>query len=91
MFCPYCKIADPTATVSLLQKVKLHILDLSRPRKVVEFANSFVESDQPLDVLVNNAGVMVNQRELTEEGLEKNFCTNTLGQHFCMELNGCSS
>ena len=63
-----------------LQKVQLHILDLSQPRKVVEFANSFVASEQGVDVLVNNAGVMVNQRELTEEGLEKNFCTNTLGK-----------
>ena len=51
----------------------------------MEFANSFVESDRALDVLVNNAGVMVNQRELTEEGLEKNFCTNTLGMQL---LNG---
>ena len=25
---------------------------------------------------------MVNQRELTEEGLEKNFATNTLGKYF---------
>lgn len=29
---------------------------------------------------INNAGCMVNQRELTEEGLEKNFATNTLGK-----------
>lgn len=33
---------------------------------------------------VNNAGCMVNQRDLTEEGLEKNFATNTLGK---MNLN----
>lgn len=62
-------------------KIQLHILDLSQPRKVIEFANSFVESEQGVDVLVNNAGVMVNQRELTEEGLEKNFSTNTLGTY----------
>ncbi|XP_059936067.1 dehydrogenase/reductase SDR family member 12 isoform X3 [Mesoplodon densirostris] len=28
---------------------------------------------------INNAGCMVNERELTEDGLEKNFATNTLG------------
>ena len=67
--------------LSSFQKVQLHILDLSQPRKVIEFANSFVESDRSLDVLVNNAGVMVNTRELTEEGLEKNFSTNTLGTY----------
>uniref|UniRef100_A0A672RD72 Dehydrogenase/reductase SDR family member 12-like n=1 Tax=Sinocyclocheilus grahami TaxID=75366 RepID=A0A672RD72_SINGR len=30
---------------------------------------------------INNAGCMVNQRELTEDGLEKNFATNTLGTY----------
>lgn len=33
-----------------------------------------------LSYQVNNAGCMVNQREVTEEGLEKNFATNTLGR-----------
>ncbi|XP_067419171.1 dehydrogenase/reductase SDR family member 12 isoform X2 [Emydura macquarii macquarii] len=30
---------------------------------------------------INNAGCMVNKRELTEDGLEKNFATNTLGTY----------
>uniref|UniRef100_A0A9J8ATI6 Dehydrogenase/reductase (SDR family) member 12 n=1 Tax=Cyprinus carpio carpio TaxID=630221 RepID=A0A9J8ATI6_CYPCA len=30
---------------------------------------------------INNAGCMVNQRELTEDDLEKNFATNTLGTY----------
>lgn len=30
---------------------------------------------------VNNAGTMVNQRETTEDNLEKNFATNTLGKY----------
>ena len=29
---------------------------------------------------MNNAGCMVSEREMTEDGLEKNFATNTLGQ-----------
>ena len=66
----------------------MHILDLSQPRKVIEFAKSFVESDRSLDVLVNNAGVMVNQRELTDEGLEKNFSTNTLGEEMKLFYTG---
>ena len=32
-----------------------------------------------MSVQINNAGCMVNQRELTDDGLEKNFATNTLG------------
>ena len=30
---------------------------------------------------INNAGCMVNKRELTEDGIERNFATNTLGTH----------
>lgn len=63
------------------ENVRLHLLDLSSPRDVAKFADQFVQSDQPLDVLVNNAGCMVLERELTEDGLETNFATNTLGTY----------
>ena len=38
---------------------------------------------------INNAGCMVNQRELTEEGLEKNFATNALGKEKTCSWRGC--
>ncbi|XP_028291121.1 dehydrogenase/reductase SDR family member 12 [Gouania willdenowi] len=60
------------------QNVHVHIVDMSSARQVWEFALSFTQNND-LNVLINNAGCMVNQRELTEEGLEKNFATNTLG------------
>uniref|UniRef100_A0A8D2ZX73 Dehydrogenase/reductase (SDR family) member 12 n=1 Tax=Scophthalmus maximus TaxID=52904 RepID=A0A8D2ZX73_SCOMX len=59
------------------QNVHVHIVDMSSARQVWEFAQSFSQNDT-VHVLINNAGCMVNQRELTEEGLEKNFATNTL-------------
>ena len=62
-------------------KVKLHILDMSQPRKVWEFVETFTSSSEPLHVLINNAGCMVNTREVDEDGLEKNFATNTLGTY----------
>ena len=62
-------------------KVRLHLLDMSEPRKVFEFAQTFAASGSPLHVLVNNAGCMVNSREVSEDGLEKNFATNTLGAY----------
>ncbi|KAM9710038.1 dehydrogenase/reductase SDR family member 12 [Menidia menidia] len=62
------------------QNVHVHIVDMSSARQVWDFAQSFSQNN-PLHVLVNNAGCMVNQRELTEEGLEKNFATNTLGTY----------
>ncbi|XP_060944209.1 dehydrogenase/reductase SDR family member 12 [Limanda limanda] len=62
------------------QNVHVHVVDMSIARQVWEFAQSFSQTDA-VHVLINNAGCMVNQRELTEEGLEKNFATNTLGTY----------
>ncbi|XP_051937529.1 dehydrogenase/reductase SDR family member 12 isoform X2 [Hippocampus zosterae] len=62
------------------QNVHIHIVDMSSARQVWEFAQSFSQRND-LHVLINNAGCMVNQRELTEEGVEKNFATNTLGTY----------
>lgn len=53
---------------------------MSQPRQVYKFAKEFAESQKPLNVLVNNAGCMINERQ-TVEGLEANFSTNTLGTH----------
>ncbi|XP_075775211.1 dehydrogenase/reductase SDR family member 12 isoform X2 [Pelodiscus sinensis] len=62
------------------QNVFLHILDMSNPKGIWEFAEKF-KTEHKLNVLINNAGCMVNERELTEDGLEKNFATNTLGTY----------
>ncbi|XP_076837572.1 dehydrogenase/reductase SDR family member 12 [Brachyhypopomus gauderio] len=60
-------------------EIYVHLLDLSETRKVWEFAEAFKKEFSSLNVLINNAGCMVNQRELNTDGLEKNFATNTLG------------
>jgi len=60
-------------------EIHLHILDMSKPRDVTKFVKKFKDENKKLDVLINNAGCMVNKRELTEDQLEKNFATNTLG------------
>ncbi|XP_064360954.1 dehydrogenase/reductase SDR family member 12 isoform X5 [Dromaius novaehollandiae] len=62
------------------QSIFLHILDISNPKEIWKFAEKF-KNEHKLNVLINNAGCMVNQRELTEDGLEKNFATNTLGTY----------
>lgn len=59
--------------------INLHILDMSKPQNIVKFVKEFEQKNQKLDVLINNAGCMVNKRELTEDQIEKNFATNTLG------------
>ena len=54
---------------------------MSQPRQVYTFAKGFLDSNTPLSILVNNAGCMVNEREVVEGNIEVNFSTNTLGTH----------
>ncbi|KAE8627189.1 hypothetical protein XENTR_v10006900 [Xenopus tropicalis] len=62
------------------EDISVHLLDMSDPKQIWEFAEKF-KTEHKLNVLINNAGCMVNKRELTEDGLEKNFATNTLGTY----------
>jgi NAD(P)-dependent dehydrogenase (short-subunit alcohol dehydrogenase family) len=59
-------------------KIQSSILDLASLQSVREFAAR--EGDQPLDLLINNAGTGgAPQRELTIDGFELQFGTNYLG------------
>jgi len=68
-------------TESNNQNVHLHLLDMSKSQEVNNFTKEFVENNKELHVLINNAGCMINARETTEDGLEKNFATNTLATY----------
>ncbi|XP_049802108.1 dehydrogenase/reductase SDR family member 12-like isoform X2 [Schistocerca nitens] len=74
-------VKDEIVKTTQNENIHTHILDLSQPRSVYKFATNFKETQERLDVLINNAGCMVNKRETDEDGLEKNFATNTLGTH----------
>lgn len=64
--------------------VELAILDLASLDSVRTFAESELRRHRPLDVLINNAGVMAPPRRLqTAEGFELQFGTNVLG-HFAL-------
>jgi NAD(P)-dependent dehydrogenase (short-subunit alcohol dehydrogenase family) len=69
--------AVPDATVEVAQ------LDLADLGSVERFAEGFAASDRPLDLLINNAGIMAAPRRLTKDGFESHFGTNHLG-HFAL-------
>lgn len=68
------------------REAELHLCDLSSVAAIREFAAGFVASGQPLDVLINNAGVMPPERRHTEEGFELTFATNLVGPYLLTEL-----
>jgi NAD(P)-dependent dehydrogenase (short-subunit alcohol dehydrogenase family) len=72
--------ADITATTG--NPVHVGLLDLAEQRSVATF---LAEWSGPLDLLINNAGVMLPDLRRTPEGWEMTFATNHLG-HFALAL-----
>lgn len=58
-------------------------LDLSSLRGVNEFADQFQRQFDKLDLLINNAGIMMSPYKVTEDGFENQLATNYLG-HFSL-------
>jgi len=63
--------------------LELRHLDLSDMDSVKTFAQGILADRVPVDVLINNAGVMMPPRSLTKQGFELQFGTNHLG-HFAL-------
>jgi NAD(P)-dependent dehydrogenase (short-subunit alcohol dehydrogenase family) len=60
-------------------RIHLHVVDVSDLRQIRDFAIRFAQDRDRLDVLVNNAGVLLQQRQLSADGIELTFATNVLG------------
>lgn len=69
--------SNPKARVDVLK------LDLSSLKSVRACADDFLAMNLPLNVLINNAGVMFCPYQLSEDGIEMQFATNYLG-HFLL-------
>ncbi len=67
-------------------QVDLMIVDLSSQKAIREFAVMFQARHPALHVLVNNAGVWLHQRFVTEEGIETTWATNQLGYFLLTQL-----
>jgi len=70
--------AIPTANA------RFEALDLANLASIHAFAEKMLDRAQPIDILINNAGVMAPPtRRLTSDGFELQFGTNHLG-HFAL-------
>lgn len=67
----------PTAKIDVME------LDLSSMASVRKFASDYNSSDLPLNLLINNAGVMATPFMLSKDNIELQFATNHLG-HFLL-------
>jgi len=67
----------PTATISCMQ------LDLTSLASVKQFVEAYTSTYERLDLLINNAGIMMPPYSLTEDGFESQLGANYLG-HFAL-------
>ena len=65
--------------------VFLEKLDLASLDSVRKFADSILKSEPRLDILINNAGIMMCPYQKTKDGFEMQFGTNHLG-HFLLTM-----
>jgi NAD(P)-dependent dehydrogenase (short-subunit alcohol dehydrogenase family) len=66
--------------------VELVICDLASQRQVRELASTVLDRCDRLDVLVNNAGLVLGKRMLTEDGFETTFAVNHLAPFLLTNL-----
>ena len=63
-------------------KLRLERIDLASLDSVAEFAAARLTEGRPVDILLNNAGIMMPpQRETTDDGFELQFESNYLGHY----------
>lgn len=60
-------------------KVKLMLCDFSSQKSIRAFAEEFKSKYDKLHILVNNAGLILSERSMTEDNIESTFAINHLG------------
>lgn len=74
-------VARDIATSTSRPAPDVLVVDTSHPRSIRSFADRYAERHEGLDVLVNNAGVLLPERAVNATGIELTFATNVLGYH----------
>lgn len=70
----------PTAKIDVMQ------LDLSSMASVRKFASDYISLGLPLNLLINNAGIMATPYTLSLDGIEIQFATNHVGHFLLTDL-----
>lgn len=77
-------IVSPCETIAAMvsigpKRFETHLADLSSQRDVLRVATTLCQAHPVIDVLVNNAGRHIVERETSVDGYEMNFALNSLG------------
>lgn len=61
-------------------------LDLSSPESIRKFVDYFNKDENKLDILINNAGLWLDKKEISEFGTEMTFAVNVIGHQLLTKL-----
>jgi NAD(P)-dependent dehydrogenase (short-subunit alcohol dehydrogenase family) len=67
-------------------KVEIQSLDLSSLKSVRQAAKELLKKYKTIDVLINNAGIMMDQQSFTEDGYDLTMQANYLGHYLLTRL-----
>src|SRR5690554_2805601 len=79
------KLVEEIRALPQTKAPKLLLADLGDFAQVKKAAEDFIALDIPLDVLINNAGI-VNNTRIVDEGIEQMFRVNHLGHFLLVNL-----
>lgn len=68
------------------QNVFVKHLDLASVDSIINFAEQFKKEESKLDVLINNAGLWIKTKKLTNLNVEQTFAVNVLGHQLLTQL-----
>ncbi len=68
------------------ERLHLEVVDMSSQKSIRAFVQRFKRKSRRLDILVNNAAVLLHRREESVDGIEMTLATNTLGYYLLTEL-----
>lgn len=80
------QVADKVRDISPTTDVVVVIMNLASQKSVRDAAAHIKSLVDHIDILINNAGMMVLDRETTEEGIEIQFGTNHIGHYLFTNL-----
>lgn len=80
------QVADEIKRDTGNQKIDFLVADLSSQADVRRVADEFLASGRPLHILLNNAGALFNDRQVSVDGIEMTFALNHLGYFLLTEL-----
>jgi NAD(P)-dependent dehydrogenase (short-subunit alcohol dehydrogenase family) len=69
------------AKAAIGQLATIEPMELTDPSSIAAFADRFLKGGQPLDLLINNAGIMANPLTRVARNIESQFATNHVGHY----------